>query len=80
VTPKGKTTVTLTIELTPEQEAALQAAGIDATEYVQDLIDAALPLPAPPVLPLARLTALASERALSRIWDTPEEDAAWAHL
>jgi hypothetical protein len=28
----------------------------------------------------ARLTALASERALSKIWDTPEEDAAWAHL
>lgn len=27
-----------------------------------------------------RSTALASERALSRIWDTPEEDEAWQHL
>jgi len=72
------------IELTPEQDAVLQAqataTGIDAAEYVQDLIHAALPLPANPVLPLARLTALASESVLSQIWDTPEEDAAWAHL
>ena len=27
-----------------------------------------------------RVTALASERALSKIWDTPEEDEAWQHL
>ena len=28
----------------------------------------------------ARLTAVASEKTLAKIWDTPEEDAAWAHL
>lgn len=28
----------------------------------------------------ARATMLASEAVLSRDWDTPEEDAAWAHL
>ncbi|MBF0460758.1 MAG: hypothetical protein HQL87_05120 [Magnetococcales bacterium] len=28
----------------------------------------------------ARLTAFASEAVLRRDWDTPEEDAAWAHL
>ena len=31
-------------------------------------------------LPLARQTALASAPALARLWDTPEEDAAWQHL
>lgn len=29
---------------------------------------------------LARLTMLAAEPVLSRIWGTPEEDAAWKHL
>ncbi len=28
----------------------------------------------------ARLTAMAANQALAKIWDTPEEDAAWAHL
>ena len=28
----------------------------------------------------ARLTAMAASPALAKIWDTPEEDAAWAHL
>jgi hypothetical protein len=28
----------------------------------------------------ARATMLASERVLRRDWDSPEEDAAWAHL
>jgi hypothetical protein len=28
----------------------------------------------------ARNTALAGEHALSKIWDTPEEDEAWRHL
>jgi hypothetical protein len=36
------------------------------------------------VLPMddtdARATMLASEAILRRDWDTPEEDAAWAHL
>ncbi len=27
-----------------------------------------------------RVTALASEQALRKIWDTPEEDEAWQHL
>jgi hypothetical protein len=72
--------MTLTIELTPEEEAALQAQAQAAGIDVQDLIHAALPLPANQVLSLARMTALASESALSQIWDTAEEDAAWAHL
>lgn len=29
---------------------------------------------------LARLTMLASEAAMRRIWDTPEEDEAWKDL
>ena len=29
---------------------------------------------------LARLTALASEPTLKKLWDTPEEDEAWRHL
>lgn len=31
-------------------------------------------------VPDAEVTALLSEEALSRIWDTPEEDEAWQHL
>ena len=31
-------------------------------------------------IPLSRATARASEPALARLWDTPEEDAAWQHL
>jgi hypothetical protein len=31
-------------------------------------------------IPLSRATALASEPALARVWDTPEEDVAWQHL
>ncbi|MES2464500.1 MAG: hypothetical protein V4671_28395 [Armatimonadota bacterium] len=29
---------------------------------------------------MARLTAAVSDKTLAKIWDTPEEDAAWAHL
>ena len=29
---------------------------------------------------LSRVTALAGEPALARLWDTPAEDAAWQHL
>jgi hypothetical protein len=35
---------------------------------------------APDMIPLSRATALASEPALTRLWDTPEEDAAWQYL
>jgi hypothetical protein len=28
----------------------------------------------------ARLTAIAGENTLKKIWDTPEEDEAWQHL
>ncbi len=31
-------------------------------------------------IPLGRTTALASAPALTRLWDTPEEDTAWQHL
>jgi hypothetical protein len=34
----------------------------------------------PETIPLSRATALASEPALARLWDTREEDAAWQHL
>jgi hypothetical protein len=29
---------------------------------------------------MARITAMVSDKTLAKIWDTPEEDAAWAHL
>jgi hypothetical protein len=31
-------------------------------------------------IPLSHATAIASEPALARLWETPEEDAAWQHL
>jgi uncharacterized protein (DUF1778 family) len=34
----------------------------------------------PEAMPLAQQTALLSEAALRRLWDTPEEDEAWRHL
>lgn len=35
---------------------------------------------APDTIPLSRATALASEPALARLWDTPTEDTAWQDL
>ena len=34
----------------------------------------------PDTMPPAEVTALAAEPLLREVWDTPEEDSAWAHL
>ena len=69
--------MTLELPLTPEQERRLQndadAVGLSPTEYVLRRLFA-------DEEDLGLLTALASENALSGIWDTPEEDEAWQHL
>lgn len=51
------------------------------TGILQALYEIAVALPVLAFDPLrGHELMLASEDALARIWDTPEEDAAWAHL
>ena len=49
--------------------------GIAPDDLLRSLLDQEQSEPT-----LARQTALASEAALAKIWDTPEEDEAWRHL
>ncbi len=76
------------IELAPEIEqmvrAKAEARGISVEEYLPWLIARALQqdewMQTDSEESLGRLTMLAAESRLSRIWDTPEEDAAWKYL
>ena len=76
------------LELAPEVEqiakAKAEARGISLEEYLPDVLAHALRQQeweeAMPEESLGRLTMLAAEPRLSRIWNTPEEDAAWKHL
>jgi hypothetical protein len=57
-----------------------QSAVVQTDRTLADLGRQVLRLVEQTELPLGRATALASEPALARLWDTPEEDAAWQHL
>jgi hypothetical protein len=59
-------------QLPPEKLAMVY----DFVSYLIERDMAALLQPEPD----SRTLALASEAVLRRDWDTPEEDAAWAHL
>lgn len=80
--------MSITMELAPEVEQLAkikaEARGISLEEYLPDLVAHALQQQeweeAMPEESLGRLTMLAAEPRLSRIWDTPEEDAAWQYL
>jgi len=85
---KGYSTMIVAIELAPEIEqmvrAKAEARGISVEEYLPWLIARALQqdewMQTDSEESLGRLTMLAAESRLSRIWDTPEEDAAWKYL
>lgn len=76
------------LELAPEVEelakSKAEAKGISVEEYLPSLIAHAMQqddwMQADSEESLGRLTMLAAESRLSRIWDTPEEDAAWKYL
>ena len=85
----------LEIELTPEEEARLRHVAQGEHLPLADWARRRLLGPAPvtfttddgevyeiPDLPtdLGRATAIASEAALRKFWETPEEDAAWRNM
>ena len=79
--------MSLTIELEPELENRVrklaEANGMDAETFVQNLVSRETPggsNTSRGKISTSRLTALASEKTLSKIWDTPEEDEAWQDL
>lgn len=80
--------MTIAIELGPEMEEALrgraEAKGMPLEEYLPLLVARAVQQEAweemAPEESLGRLTMLAAQPFLSRIWGTPEEDAAWKYL
>ena len=80
--------MTVILELAPEVEqlvkARAMARGVSLEEYLPSAIAQFAQQKewqeAAPEGSLGRLTMLAAEPVLSRIWDTPEEDAAWKYL
>ena len=78
--------MTVLLELAPEIEqlAKAEARGISLEDYLPSLIAHAVQqedwAETTSEESLGRLTMLAAEPVLSRIWDTPEEDAAWKYL
>ena len=80
--------MSITMELAPEVEQIARAnaekRGLSLEEYLPDIVAHALQqeewTEATSEESLGRLTMLAAESRLGRIWDTPEEDAAWKYL
>ncbi len=80
--------MTVAIEIAPEIEQAAkakaEARGISLEDYLPSLIAHAVQqddwAQTDSEESVGRLTMLAAESRLSRIWDTPEEDAAWKYL
>ena len=80
--------MSVTMELAPEVErlakAKAEARGISLEDYLPSLIAHAVQqdewAQTESEESLGHLTMLAAEPVLSRIWDTPEEDAAWKYL
>ena len=80
--------MSITMELAPEIEqlakAKAEARGISLEEYLPNVLAYAIQQEewdeAMPEESLGRLTMLAAEPRLSRVWDTPEEDVAWKYL
>ena len=80
--------MSITMELAPEIEqiakAKAEARGVSLEEYLPNFLAYAFQQEeweeAVPEESLGRLTMLAAEPRLSRIWNTPEEDAAWKYL
>lgn len=80
--------MSITMELPSEIEqmakAKAEARGVSLEEYLPNVLAYAIQrddwVLADSEESLGRLTMLAAEPVLRRIWDTPEEDAAWKYL
>ena len=80
--------MSITLELAPEVEhlakTKAEARGISLEDYLPALIAHAVQqedwAETTSEESLGRLTMLAAEPLLSRIWNRPEEDAAWKYL
>jgi hypothetical protein len=80
--------MTVTLEIAPEVEqlvkARAEANGVSLESYLPSLIAQAAQQEEWEAVSkeesLGRLTMLAAEPVLSRIWNTPEEDSVWKYL
>lgn len=76
--------MTVILELAPEVEqivkAQAQAKGISLEEYLPDLLAQAAQEKEWKEDSASQMTIMGMESTLRRLWDTPEEDAAWAYL
>ena len=80
--------MSITMELAPEIErlakAKAEAKGISLEEYLPSLVAYAVQqedwAETTSEESIGRLTMLAAEPVLGRIWNRPEEDAAWKYL
>ena len=80
--------MTITLEITPEVAQIVKdratARGVSLDDYLSPIVAQIAQQEEWAELPreesLGRLTMLAAEPRLARIWDTPEEDAAWKYL
>lgn len=76
--------MTVTLRLAPEVEQLAkdraEANGLSLEDYLPSLLARAVQEDAWQEENAARLTMLAAEPVLRRLWDTPEEDDAWKDL
>lgn len=76
--------MTVTLEIAPDIEQAAkkqaEARGVRLEDYLPTLIAQAVQDTSWQDISAARQTMLATEPAILRLWDTPEEDEAWRDL
>jgi len=76
--------MSITMELAPEIEqlakAKAEARGVPLEEYLPDLLARAMQQEEWDEEDASTATIMGSLSTMHRIWDTPEEDAAWKYL
>ncbi len=76
--------MSITMELPPEIEqlakAKAEARGVSLEEYLPNLLAQAVQEEDWKEDTASQMTIMGMESTLRRLWDTPEEDAAWAYL
>ena len=76
--------MSITMELAPEVEqlakAKAEAHGVSLEQFLPSIIAQALQQEVWDEEDASTATILGSLSTMHRIWDTPEEDAAWAYL
>lgn len=76
--------MSITMELAPEVEqlakAKAEARGVSLEEYLPNVLAQAIQQEDWDEEDASTATIIGSLSTMHRIWDTPEEDAAWAYL